>query len=111
MIDGVDMTINFGIQAIESEDDVNKIIKAVAEARVCSGVENFQPDDMIYLPDARKRGYKYFSDACPVILDQNVEGDVCSPCLTLQKAVLERNDKEKEELANRKLRLVDDGKR
>ncbi|XP_021949859.1 uncharacterized protein LOC110847259 [Folsomia candida] len=105
-IDGVDMTINFKVKSIDCEGDVNKIIKAVADSRVCTGVENFLPDDIIYLPDARKRGYKYYSDACPVVIDENVKGSVCNPCIGLQKAVLARKEKEKDEVATRKLRPV-----
>lgn len=98
------MTINFKVKSIDCEGDVNKIIKAVADSRVCTGVENFLPDDIIYLPDARKRGYKYYSDACPVVIDENVKGSVCNPCIGLQKAVLARKEKEKDEVATRKLR-------
>lgn len=98
------MTINFGIEKIEVKEDVNKIIKAVADCRVCTGVENFLPDDIIYLPDARKRGYKYYSDACPVILGDTVEGNVCNPCIILQKAVMVRKENERKEIATRKLR-------
>jgi hypothetical protein len=105
-IDSVDMTLNFGIQSIEVEEDVNKIIKIVAEARVCVGVKNFQPDDIIYLPEARKRGCVYYSEACPVILDETVKGSFCNPCIELQKALITRKEKERAEMATRKLRFV-----
>ncbi len=100
------MTLNFGITCINVHEDVNKIIKLVAECRVCTGVENFHPDDIIYLPDARKRGYKYYSEPCPVILEPNLLGMVCKPCMTLQRAVVARKNKEKRETETRKMRFV-----
>src|SRR5438270_274790 len=72
-IDGVDMTESFGVQNMEKDKDVNKILRAVSTCRVCDGVEDFVQDYLVYFPDAKKRGYKYHADQCPVVLDDDVD--------------------------------------
>jgi len=100
------MTINFGIKCVASEEEVEDIIRKVANSKVCCGVNNFEPDDIIYLPCAKKRGCTYYSEACPVIITKDDSGDFCDPCSALQAEVFLRKEKERQETNDRKTRFV-----
>jgi hypothetical protein len=102
LIDGVDMTLNFDVRPINSEEDVGDVVSAVSHTAVCTGIEGFEPDDIIYLPFAKKRGCRFFSDACPVVLVSPGESTACNPCTTLRNELIERKQQEEQHMARRR---------